>query len=381
MVLALGGTLVVTVVAAVIPLIQRQIVDDLVGPGHPAVWPLAVLLLGAALTSFAGLYLRRYRGGQVSLDVQHDLRTEMLGALSRLDGTRQDQLHTGQVVSRSISDLSMVQALLSMIPMLLGNAVLFVASLAIMLFLSPLLTLIALAVGPALWFISVASRRTLFPASWDAQQQAAAVAGVVDGAVTGVRVVKGFGQEDQETGRLEWASRLLYASRVRAVRLMARYNPALQAVPALGQVGVLALGGWLAIEGSITLGTFVAFSSYLLQLVGPVRALAALVTTGQEARASVVRVFEVIDTEPGVTDRPGAVPLGSAPAAVDLDDVSFGYVPGPARAARAVAARGGGRDRRAGRHLRVGEIDHRAAAPPLLRRDRRSAAGRRPRRP
>jgi ATP-binding cassette subfamily B protein len=327
-VLALAGTLVVTAVAAIVPLIQRQIVDDLVGPGHPAVWPLAVLLLGAALTSFGGLYLRRYRGGKVSLDVQHDLRTEMLGALSRLDGTRQDQLHTGQIVSRSISDLSMVQALLSMIPMLLGNAVLFVASLAIMLFLSPLLTLIALAVGPALWFISIASRRTLFPASWDAQQQAAAVAGVVDGAVTGVRVVKGFGQEDQESRRLEWASRLLYASRVRAVRLMARYNPALQAVPALGQVGVLALGGWLAIEGSITLGTFVAFSSYLLQLVGPVRALAALVTTGQEARASVIRVFEVIDTEPGVTDRPGAVPLGSAPAAVDLDDVSFGYVPG-----------------------------------------------------
>ncbi|HEX3389946.1 MAG TPA: ABC transporter ATP-binding protein [Streptosporangiaceae bacterium] len=326
--LALGGTLVVTAVAAIVPLIQRQIVDDLVGPGHPAVWPLAVLLLGAALASFGGLYLRRYRGGKVSLDVQHDLRTEMLGALSRLDGTRQDQLHTGQIVSRSISDLSMVQALLSMIPMLLGNAVLFVASLVIMLFLSPLLTLIALAVGPALWFISIASRRTLFPASWDAQQQAAAVAGVVDGAVTGVRVVKGFGQEDQEIGRLEWASRLLYASRVRAVRLMARYNPALQAVPALGQVGVLALGGWLAIEGSITLGTFVAFSSYLLQLVGPVRALAALVTTGQEARASVIRVFEVIDTEPGVTDRPGAVPLGSAPADVDLDDVSFGYVPG-----------------------------------------------------
>jgi ATP-binding cassette subfamily B protein len=326
--LALGGTLVVTAVAAVVPLIQRQIVDDLVGPGNPAVWPLAVLLLGAALTSFAGLYLRRYRGGQVSLDVQHDLRTKMLGALSRLDGRRQDQLHTGQIVSRSISDLSMVQALLSMIPMLLGNAVLFVASLVIMLFLSPLLTLIALAVGPALWFISIASRRTLFPASWDAQQQAAAVAGVVDGAVTGVRVVKGFGQEDQEIGRLEWASRLLYASRVRAVRLMARYNPALQAVPALGQVGVLALGGWLAIEGSITLGTFVAFSSYLLQLVGPVRALAALVTTGQEARASVIRVFEVIDTEPGITDRPGAVPLGSAPARVDLDDVSFGYVPG-----------------------------------------------------
>ena len=168
----------------------------------------------------------------------------------------------------------------------------------------------------------------LFPASWDAQQQSAAVAGVVDGAVTGVRVVKGFGQEEQEIGRLERASRRLYASRVRAVRLMARYNPALQSVPALGQVGVLALGGWLAIQGSITLGTFVAFSSYLMQMVGPVRALASLVTMGQEARASVIRVFEVIDSRPAITDRPGAVPLGPGPAGVQLDDVSFGYQPG-----------------------------------------------------
>ena len=151
-----------------------------------------------------------------------------------------------------------------MVPMLLGNVVLFIGSLVAMAVLSPLLTLIALAVGPALWFISVASRRTLFPASWDAQQQAADVAGVVDGAVTGVRVVKGFGQEEQEVERLEQASGWLYASRVRAVRLMARYNPALQAVPALGQVGVLALGGWLAIRGSISLGTFLAFSSYLM---------------------------------------------------------------------------------------------------------------------
>jgi ATP-binding cassette subfamily B protein len=325
--LALGGTLVVTAVAAGIPLIQRQIVDDLVGHGNQPVWPLAVVLLGAALASFGGLYLRRYRGGQVSLDVQHDLRTDMFRSLSRLDGTRQDQLHTGQVVSRSISDLNMVQALLGMVPMLMGNAVLFAVSLVIMALLSPMLTLIALAVGPALWFISIASRRMLFPASWDAQQQSAEVAGVVDGAVTGVRVVKGFGQEEQEIGRLERASRRLYASRVRAVRLMARYNPALQSVPALGQVGVLALGGWLAIQGSITLGTFVAFSSYLMQLVGPVRALASLVTMGQEARASVIRVFEVIDSRPQVTDRPRAVSLGPGPADVQLDNVSFGYQP------------------------------------------------------
>ena len=123
-----------------------------------------------------------------------------------------DRLHTGQIVSRSISDLNMVQSLLSQMPMLLGNALLFVLSISIMAYLSPVLTLVALVIAPALWLIAIASRRKLFPASWDAQQKAADVAGVVDGAVTGVRVVKGFGQEEQEIERLEDASTTLYLS-------------------------------------------------------------------------------------------------------------------------------------------------------------------------
>jgi ATP-binding cassette subfamily B protein len=325
--LALAGTLVVSLVGISIPLIQRAIVDNLTSATQASIWPLAVALLVAAVANFAGLYVRRYRGGQLSLDVQHDLRTQLFSALSRLDGTRQDELHTGQIVSRSISDLSMIQSLLSMVPMLMGNAVLFVGSMIAMAFLSPVLTLVALAVGPALWFIAAAARRTLFPASWDAQQRAAGIAAVVDEAVTGVRVVKGFGQEEQEVRRIERASTRLYAARVRAVRLMARYNPALQAIPALGQVGVLAVGGWLALHGTISLGTFLAFSSYLVAMVWPVRSLAGLVTIGQQARASVLRVFEVIDAKPVVTDRPGAVPLPPGTPDVELDDVRFGYVP------------------------------------------------------
>jgi len=326
-VVALGGSLLATLVSVAIPLIQRDIVDNAILHHLQPIWPGATLLIIAALLNFVGVYLRRYRGGQLSLDVQHDLRTRLFGSLTRLDGARQDQLHTGQIVSRSISDLNMVQGLLSMVPMLLGNVLLFVLSVIVMAFLSPLLTLIALAVGPALLFISLASRRKLFPASWAAQQQAADVAGVVDGAVTGVRVVKGFGQEEQEIRRLEGAGKRLYAARVRAVRLMARYNPALSAVPALGQVGVLALGGWLAIRGEIQLGTFLAFSSYLALMIGPVRALTSLITIGQEARASVIRVYEVIDSRPVLTEKPDAITLPAGTPDVELDDVHFGYVP------------------------------------------------------
>jgi ATP-binding cassette, subfamily B, bacterial len=326
-IVAFGASFVSTIVTALIPLIQRYIVDGPILERKGPIWPGAVLLILAAAISFGAVYLRRYRGGQLSLDVQHDLRTELFGSLTKLDGARQDQLHTGQIVSRSISDLNMIQSLLQMLPMLLGNGLLFFVSLGLMFWLNPLLALISLAVGPVLLVLSLASRRRLFPATWDAQQKAGEVAGVVEGAVTGVRVVKGFGQENQEIDRVEGVSRVLFAARVRAVRLMARFSPALGAVPALGQVGVLALGGWMAVKGEIPLGTFLAFTAYLAQLVNPVRALTNLITIGQEARASVIRVFEVIDSRPVLTEKPDALVLPAGPKDVELDDVHFGYVP------------------------------------------------------
>jgi ATP-binding cassette subfamily B protein len=326
-IVAFGASLVATLVTTAIPLIQRDIIDNAILSRSQPIWPGATLLIVMAVLSFVCVYLRRYRGGQLSLDVQHDLRTELFGSLTRLDGARQDQLHTGQIVSRSITDLNMIQSLLSMMPMLIGNVLLFVLSLAVMFWLSPLLALISLAVGPALLVLSVASRRRLFPASWDAQQKAGEVAGVVEGAVTGVRVVKGFGQENQEIDRLERISAVLYAARVRTVRMMARFSPALGAIPALGQVGVLALGGYMAIKGDISLGTFLAFASYLAQMVNPVRALTNLITIGQEARASVIRVFEVIDSRPVLTEKPDALVLPAGSKEVELDDVHFGYLP------------------------------------------------------
>jgi len=323
----MSGALVATAATAAIPLVQRQIIDNVIVTQRESIWPLAGLLVIAAAVNYGAIYLRRYRGGKLSLDVQHDLRTELFDSLSRLDGARQDEIHTGQLVGRSISDLNMVQSILSMVPITLGSLALFVLSIGIMVVLSPLLTLVAVAVAPALWMIALASRRKLFPASWHAQQLSGDVAGVVDEAIGGVRVVKGFGQEQQEQERLEEASENLFASRLRMIRLTARYNPALTAIPSLGMVGVLALGGWLAIQGSITLGTFLAFSAYLALMTGPVRTLTMMITIGQEARASVIRVFDIIDSQPAISDKPDAIELPPDASGLSFDDVRFGYVP------------------------------------------------------
>jgi ATP-binding cassette subfamily B protein len=307
--LSFGASLLGMAITALVPLIPRHIIDDVITTHSSALAPWAIALVAAAVVVFLLTLVRRYWGGRLAMDVQHDMRQDLFDSLTRLDGVKQDGLDTGQVVGRATSDLQMIVGLLNMLPMMTGNVLMFLLSIVVMLFLSPMLTLIALAMAPALWWFASLSRKRLFPATWSAQQDAGRVAGVVDGAVSGVRVVKGFGQEEQELGRLESASRRLYAKRLRGIRLSARYSPAMQAIPALAQVAVLALGGWLAVRGQVTLGTFVAFSTYVAQMTSPVRMLTMLLTVGQQARASVERVLQLIDERPVIKERASAIDL------------------------------------------------------------------------
>jgi ATP-binding cassette, subfamily B, bacterial len=310
---------------ATIPLLTRLAVDDAVAGSTQRLGWLVAALAGVALLRFGTAFVRRYLGGRLSLDVQHDLRRAVFRAVQKLDGAKQDSLRTGQVVSRAISDLQLVQGLLSLVPLVAGMLVLFVVALVAMLWLSPLLTVVALVVVPAAGLFTARTRRTLFPATWSAQQRAAEIAEHVEETVTGVRVVKGFGQEARAVSRLEDRARRLFAERMRSARLTATVAPTLTALPSLGQIAVFALGGMLAMDGRISLGTFVAFAAYLAMLVSPARMIANLVVSAQLARASVERVHELIDSQPEVQDAPDAIDVPDGPLAVHLDGVRFGY--------------------------------------------------------
>jgi len=326
-IVAVVASLALTGINLAVPLIQRAVIDDVIIRHSQPLLPWAITLIAVAVLNLVVSRTRRYVGGRVGIEVQNDLRTDVFDALTQLDGQGQDNLETGQIVSRSSSDINIVAQLLGMSPMLVGTMLTFISSLVAMLVLSPELTLIGLAVGPGLAVVTTLARKRLFPATWDAQQKAGMLAGVVESAVTGVRVVKGFGQERQEVRKLESAAESVFAARLRSIRLTAKYNPTLSAIPTLGQLGVLAFGGWLALRGHITLGTFLAFSAYLAQFGGPVRALSTLLTFGQQVRASAVRVFEVIDCKPQITDLPDAPPLPEGAEGVTFENVTFGYLP------------------------------------------------------
>ena len=148
------------------PLLVKFVVDDAVAGSTARLGWLVAALLVMELSTFATAFVRRYLGGRLALDVQHDLRQQVFAAVQRLDGAKQDTLRTGQVVSRSITDLQLVQGMLMMVPLSLGTVVFALCAMAAMLWLSPLLTLIAFVVTPIVAMVAVRSRQTLFPASW-----------------------------------------------------------------------------------------------------------------------------------------------------------------------------------------------------------------------
>ncbi|MDP9074005.1 MAG: ABC transporter ATP-binding protein/permease, partial [Actinomycetota bacterium] len=324
--LAFGAAIVGSAVAAATPVVERQIVDNVILVHRSPLTPWLVALVVAGLARFGVAYVRRFVGGRVSLDVQYDIRNTVYQQLQRLDFARHDEMQTGQLVSRANADVGLIQGLLAFLPLMSGNVVLVVASLVVMTIYSPLLTLVALVIVPAVGLVATRMRDKVFPATWDAQQQTGVVATVVEEAVTGVRVVKGFGQEEREVRHLAASADRLYGSKMRAVRLTARYQPTLQALPGLGQVAILALGGWLAVHHRISIGTFLAFSTYLLQMASPARMLAGLLTVGQQARAGAERILDLLDSVPTVANRPAAQVLPTIRGEVSFDHVGFGYL-------------------------------------------------------
>jgi ATP-binding cassette, subfamily B, bacterial len=329
LVIAFAGAIVGSVAQVIVPLVERQIVDNVIVHHSSPLAPWIAALLGLGVVTFVGAYFRRYRGGRVALDVQYDLRNAMHEHLQRLDFANLDHMPTGQLVARANSDSTLVQGLLSFLPIMSGNVLMLLLSLGVMLYLSPLLAVVSVLVAPSLLFISYRMRWRVFPATWDGQQREGDVAQIVDEDVNGVRVVKAFGQERRELERVVSATTKLYGSQMRAVRLQSRYQPLLEAIPSLGQVAVLALGGYLALRHEISLGTFLAFSTYLTQMVAPARMLAGILTIGQQARAGIERIFQLLDLKPAIADPPDAIEVPPLAGEIVFDDVELSYGDGP----------------------------------------------------
>jgi ATP-binding cassette subfamily B protein len=181
-----------------------------------------------------------------------------------------------------------------------------------------------MATMPVIGVLGVSMRKAIFPVSWLIQARLARLATVVDENIQGVRIVKAFAAEGRQLRALaESADRIRWAYRQDA-RIRSRWNPLLDNLPRLGQALVLLIGGIMVLDGHTTVGTIVAFNSYVLMLQPPFRMLGMMIMMGQRASASARRIYEILDTPSDVVDGPHPIER-KLHGDLAFADVSFAY--------------------------------------------------------
>ena len=296
--------------------------------GSLLLWTLLIVSAGAVVGLFTAI--RRWLAFRESRWTETTLRERLFAHLQGLHIGYHDQAQTGQLMSRASSDLGQIQGFVVMIPLTISNVAMVLAVMVILLISQPLLAVIALAPLP---FINVAARRfsnTIHPAVLAVQAEQAELANVVEESVSGVRVVKGFGAETTQMEKLKKEADDIRRVSLGAAKIRSKFLPGIDLLPSLGLIAVLGVGGHMVINGDMTVGELVAFNSYLVMLIWPLRTIGMTVAFGQRAIAALTRVNEVLSTDPVVADppQPLALPpraIGASTGALRFDNVSFSY--------------------------------------------------------
>ena len=283
-------------------------------------WIVALALVRGLLTYGARLSLLR-----TAYDMEYDFRTIIYEHLTRMSFSFYDRVQSGQLISRANSDIRAVQMYLTFGPSVMVQCAIVIVAFAEMLILNAPLAVVAMLTMPVVAWVGVHMRRVLFPVSWLIQARLADVASVVDENINGVRVVKSFAAEDAQLKTLARAADKVRWAYTEDADIRASWAPAIENLPRVGLAFVLLLGGWMAIHGHTSVGTIVAFNSYVLMIQPPFRQLGMIIMMGQRASASAKRIYEVLDQQPDVTDRPGAADLVSCRGDVRFEHVSFAY--------------------------------------------------------
>lgn len=319
-------------VALSVPLVIRRIVDGPIARGQRgAVAPLAALVLALGLAETGLAFLRRWIQGSAANGFERSMRNDLYAHLQGLPVSFHDRWQSGQLLSRAMTDLSVIRRFVGFgLVFLIVNSVTFVAVIIVLSRLYTPLAAVTAAAALPLALLSSRFRRDYTTVSRRVQDQQGDLTTLIEEAATGIRVVKAFGRAPLLGSNFAASAGRLRDSGVESARLRATFWSLIDLVPNLTLIGVLVVGALAVGRGSLTLGGLVAFTSLVLMLVWPMESLGGIVANAREAETAAGRIFEVLDTVPDVADRPGAVVLASSSGRLGLRGVGFRY-PGSER--------------------------------------------------
>jgi subfamily B ATP-binding cassette protein MsbA len=234
--------------------------------------------------------------------------------------------HSADLMSRVVTDVNRLARLSStVLVMAIRQVAMIVALVAVMFAREWRLALIALVVFPFVGLAVRAIGRRLYKINKRAQQKIAELNVLLHEVFSGTKIVKAFGREPHEVERFDRVNQRLLALSLKDHRTDQLTEPIMEVLAALGIMGALWYGGHQVIAGAMTPGDFFSFIAAAALLYGPVRQLSRIANTVQQSTSSVERVFEIVDTPPAITDRPGAVVLDGFRDALVFENVSFHY--------------------------------------------------------
>jgi ABC-type multidrug transport system fused ATPase/permease subunit len=291
-------------------IIQLTINNALIGGETGLLVTYGLALLGIALVRFVVSVGRRLASGKSSLGIEYDLRNRMWSHLLKQSFSYFDRWPTGQLMSRAMSDVQNVRMFLGYgLVFFATNIVMMVAISVILFFLDWKLALISLAFMPFLLLVTIRFSIRLKPILMDVQQKIADVTAAAEENVVGSRIVRIFAREDDELEKFSDRSYKVFEASVAAARTRAKYIPLIAFIPNLAVAFLLYYGGRQVIDGTLSLGSLVAFYSYLMMLVYPAQVIGWLTGLAQRAIASGERVYQVLDAPLEMVERPDARPL------------------------------------------------------------------------
>ena len=312
---------------ALVPLVAGRIVDGPIASHDTAgIWPLAGVALLFGIAEAVLFFARRYAMASAALGLETDVRQELFNHLQRLPVAFHDRWPSGQLLSRATTDLSTIRRFVGFgFVFLIANSITTIVVVILLLHLQPALGLfVLLGMAPLL----VLTRRFELRYSRDArraQDLTGDLATSVEESALGIRVIKSYGRRPQMLASFTRDASVLRGAELTKIRTLAGFWALLEGLPQLLLAGVAGGGVFAAAHGTLSAGQLVAFLTLYLRLIWPMIALGWLLALTQEAASAARRIFEVLDEQPSIVDRPLPKTLRSKERGLEFRQVRFRY--------------------------------------------------------
>jgi ABC-type multidrug transport system fused ATPase/permease subunit len=282
--------------------------------------------IGVAVIYAAATYAQTYLVGWVGTRALQDLRERVFSHLQEMSIGFFTRRSPGVLISRITNDIEALNQLVtSGVVTLLSSGLTLVGVVVIMLLLDLKLALVTFLTFPLLAVASVIFRVISHGAYRLTRERIAAVTAYLQETLSGVRVVRSFGQEARHAAAMDELNEANREANMKTVYLNATYFPAVELLSAVGTAAIILYGGTQAIDGAIQIGVIVAFVGYLQLFFDPIQQLSQLYTTYQQGMAALDKIFELLDTEPDMVDAPGAIDPGTLRGEIEMEGVWFAY--------------------------------------------------------